>query len=770
MADHNQSYCRSSVNLKSIIKHDDKWVVSERMSTRMVRCAATLSHAGWIGWQMVVPTKGLVHMSLFGSDEVGKSDIEWVGEKTAVLGSSKTPRAVDKAFSELYELCLPVMDIPAKGNSIGFNAIMTEDAHEDRPFSMWPSSYSSEFSEIIRALRETGAVFKAVIGSAEYEEQENCIRETKATYDVHNITFKGYVGTPVRSRFLLLLPAAPSLRLKAVIREAVRGADIRYIGNIDSDTASEVWNDPLKDARTYPECAVRIMLLEPDIQKPTIGVKLIDEPVEIIPASHDDTKDKNAVVIGHAMDVSGIDRKISIGDMDLRRHYQIIGQTGTGKSTLLANMILSAIKKGYGLTFFDPHGSTIDVVLKSLPEKYASRVRVVRVGDTENPVPLNIWDSDDFEKEERNISDLCELFGDIFDPKREGFVGPRYERWLSTFCKASIAVFGRRASFESIAVISQSQDNMYKAAALFADRYPELAESIRQEYCLDKSNDFHAVLSWYLCKFQRLTSIEQLRKTLGAGTNALDFNNTIDTDMVTLIDLASPAIGAHAARIVGTLTLMKLWNAAMQRKDRDRTHLVVVDEASLFQTNPMPRMLAEGRKFGISMVLSHQHAGQLTSEIRDALEANSANLTAFRLSTKDAEDAAVRFNDSSMKTKLASLDAFNGITSLSVDGLQTSPFTLQINRPRQQRSGDRIMAQIEDNSIMSLVEPYQNLRALTPREILDYLEYGKPSTGRDYDGKQIANRDGNSSIIEPEWLILWRNKKSNREKQMRKGA
>ena len=77
------------------------------------------------------------------------------------------------------------------------------------------------------------------------------------------------------------------------------------------------------------------------------------------------------------------------------------------------------MEHGYGLTFFDPHGSTIDSMLRALPERYAGRVRVVRIGDTEHPVPLNLWNSGDPRKEERTISDLCELFGDLFDPRRE---------------------------------------------------------------------------------------------------------------------------------------------------------------------------------------------------------------------------------------------------------------------------------------------------------------------------------------------------------------
>ena len=56
-------------------------------------------------------------------------------------------------------------------------------------------------------------------------------------------------------------------------------------------------------------------------------------------------------MIGKAIDTSGIKRKISIAEVDLKRHYQIVGQTGTGKSTLLTTLILSAIEKGHGLTF-----------------------------------------------------------------------------------------------------------------------------------------------------------------------------------------------------------------------------------------------------------------------------------------------------------------------------------------------------------------------------------------------------------------------------------
>lgn len=739
-----------AVRMDKVFISAGKRELSERMSSRMVRCASALEEGAFIGWQMHIPTKGKAAIYLFGTETLRIHDLEWVAEKTGKAAKAAVAKRSGREPAELFELYLPIGKKTGSGSAIGFGSAYESPAAEG--FSGWPDHFSSQFGELVQALRITGAVLRVVLGPAGEEEQASCRKNTLRTYDISRIDPMDYIGRPIRMRVFLRLPAAPSIRLRTVLEEAVPGAKLQCWGSLSDSAASSAWDEPLIGAPVLPDYAARILTMEPELHRPVIGIETCEEKTEIIPASHRNTKSKKAVVIGKAVDTSGAKRSMTIGETDLKRHYQIVGQTGTGKSTLLVGLILSAIRQGHGLTFFDPHGSTIDVILRSLPKEYADRVRVVRIGDTNNPVPLNLWDSDDPDKEERNISDLCELFSDIFDPRQEGFVGPRYERWLSTFAKASIAFLGRRASLESIAVISQSKDNMLKVSKVIQARYPELFETIKNEYGLDKSNDFNATLNWYLCKFQRLTSVEQLRRTLGAGTNALDFARTIDTDTVTLIDLASPAIGTHAARIIGTLMLMKLWNAAMARKERDRTHLVVIDEAALFQTNPMPRMLAESRKFGISMVLCHQHTGQLTREIRDALEANSANFSAFRLSPRDAAAAAVRLDDPEMQAQLPRLDAFRAITTLSVDGKQTAPFTLEINRSQKQRDGERTASKIEAHSIETLVAPYRELRALMPSEIQELLEHPDKLTCLK---QRRTEQPEKPAAPNPRWLEEW---------------
>ena len=706
------------VKMEKVIKHGEKDNFV-RLSQHMVKCASVLPVGEHIGWQMLIPKKGLIEMTLFGSESLQRKDLEWFAGNTAKTSKSKQCKNKSCTNNELYELYLPVAE--TSSTTIGFNAGNPKCSNDN--FAKWPMAYPTQFSELVNTLQQDGAEFRAVVGAATEDEKENCRKNTIRTLDSARIDATAYIGKPVRTRFLLRLADKPTIRLKSVLEEMVPGSKLRYLGSMNSQEVNEIWDYPLHSSNVLPDYAARIMLLEPGLKEAIVGIEVCEEEMKRIPMSHKNIKSKGSLLVGKAVDVTGVKKNVLLAEKDIKRHYQIIGQTGCGKSTLLTSIILSAIEKGNGLTFFDPHGSTIDTIIRCVPEKYADRIRVVRIGDKENPVPLNIWDSSDPVKEERLISDLVELFTDIFDPKREGFVGPRWERWFSTFAKASIAFLGHRASLESIAVISQNQDNMLKVSKAIISKYPELVEIIKQEYGLDKSNDFHATLSWLLCKLQRLTSVEQLRKTLGAGVNALDFNNSIDTNMVTLIDLALPDIGTNAARTIGTLMLMKLWNAAITRKNRDRTHLVVLDEASLFMTNPLPRMLAEGRKFGISCVISHQHASQMTTEIRDAIESNSANFTAFRLSPKDAANAAIRFDNPEILTFLTRLDAFNAITTLSVDGKQSAPFTLQTIRPKFQKNAEEIAEKIERTSIEKLVNPYRHLRALTQKEIQDMLNY-----------------------------------------------
>src|SRR5690242_12518075 len=63
------------------------------------------------------------------------------------------------------------------------------------------------------------------------------------------------------------------------------------------------------------------------------------------------------------------DRRVfGIRRPDRRSHMYIIGKTGTGKSSLMANMIRQDILAGEGLAVVDPHGELAEQALGFVPE------------------------------------------------------------------------------------------------------------------------------------------------------------------------------------------------------------------------------------------------------------------------------------------------------------------------------------------------------------------------------------------------------------------
>ena len=734
------------VHLDRLIRCEQKRSSDTLLSSRLICCAAQLPETGFLGWQMILPRDGLAQMDIFAAG-ASEDDLRWIAEDTAACEARDAAQEkLPFRNLQVYALRLPIS--PAARPVVGFGAEQRRNHNENS--AGWPTALFGAFAELAAALRATGGALRVAAGSAGTEQQAECRAALDATCSWSEADRKRYLGTPVRLRTLLALPGAPSLRLLAVLSAAIPGVVLE-------PAAPEDWNAPLADAPVLPATAARILTLEPFTTESVLpGVALCREPVKPIPADFAESASRG-ITIGRAPGTAGDDRSIAIAERDLQRHWQIVGQTGTGKSTLLARSIVDAAKQGYGLTFLDPHGTTIDTVLRALPKECTKRVRVVRLGDADHPVPINMFYTADPDREERTIGDLCLLFQEIFDPGNRGICGPRWERWFSTFMRASLVLLKNYASFLSVITLCQTKQTVRDLADSIREEDPDLALTLESEYASMDNKDFGDMINWCVSKLQRAVNVQQLRASLGGGANALDFRESVDTDVITLIDLASPVIGTQAARVVGTLLLMQLWNALTERRCREKTHLIFLDEAHLFScgSTTLPRMLAEGRKFGIGMILAHQHCGQLSTEVREALEANSANFSAFRMSARDAREAAVRLDDERFSSALCRLDAFRAVTTLSVDGLQSAPFTLCVDRVEPVSGGEKQAKRIEQESRKKLSDPYRDRPALKQAEILECV--------RDANRRQsLFDADELSELLWPEkepktpdWLEKW---------------
>ena len=724
------------LKLEKLYVSSDSLKLSDRLSTRMTSCAAVLFDQSFIGWQMNVPVKGLADITVFGSSDICGSDLEWITENIGKFKAS-SPTAGELTLSEdsrLYSLSLNVRNGSHSG-SMGFTTAVPK-AVNNRSTS-WPLHYSSQFNELVKALKITGGMFRCVIGNANHA---NSFKEFISTWRSSSISAEDYFGNPVSLSLLLILPEAPTLRLKSILEEAVPGIDLVELGPVCDETCRQIWDNPLSNAKAYPNYAARILTMEPisfsDESIP--GIEFCERETTPIYASHNNPHSKTAITIGKAIKSSGETIPVRLDDTGMKMHWDLVGMSGTGKTSLLTQAVISAIKTNHGCTVIDPHGNLVDSILERIPAEHKDRIRVVRIGNADkNPVPIRLFNSDNFrdQKVETEINNYTSMFQAIYDPKSQGFVGPRWIRLYTILTQTSLAL-GLGGTFQSIITMAQTKDNAYKALdairKLHNEDYRDLYEAVRNDLVYDKSDDYQSVISWFLSKFQQLVSTAQLRNTFGlpGGANALDFTETVDSDAITLIDLSSPVFGNDAARLTGMIIINKLWNALLTRQNREKNHLIVIDEAHLFSagSNTLERMVYEGRKFGMSLLTAHQNYTQIPAQFKEAM-ASMTNFSCFRLSVKDSLEAAVKFDNPAFASKLCHLDNFNAITTLSVDGHQTSPFTLKVPKPRKAGQSAETVKYIENNSYRILVEPYKELKALSTNDILAHLD-SIISTGR----------------------------------------
>lgn len=363
---------------------------------------------------------------------------------------------------------------------------------------------------------------------------------------------------------------------------------------------------------------------------------LATAPAAPVPLRHlpQSRQPAGGVLLGRACTASGASIPAMLTEAERIRHVHVTGRTGTGKSTLLAGLAHSVAVRGEGLIVLDPHGTLVERIVSELPEDGLARTFVVRASDIENPVPVNPLSTEDPVARDVAIADILASFYTLFDPSRTGIIGPRFEQALAMCLRTLVALNGTRASLLDVPRLLTDQSFQRRARASVQD--PVIRGYWENQDKARSSNEHGEIIAWITSKWERFTTTAALRAVLGSGQNTLDLDKVLSMNQIVLLDLSKGQIGETAAELLGFLHLSGIWTAALRRTDTT-PFTVIVDEAHSFMAGSLPAMLAEGRKFGLSVVLAHQYLGQLPLELSRALSGNTATQIAFRAGRTDAE-------------------------------------------------------------------------------------------------------------------------------------
>jgi len=398
------------------------------------------------------------------------------------------------------------------------------------------------------------------------------------------------------------------------------------------------------------------------------------------------SKVSSGLRLGSGLDRRGAPSNFFVPSESLARHALVVGPSGSGKTSFLAQMARELIAHGEGLTVIDPHGGLVHEIASTLPIGAEVRAAVVRFADREHTVGLNPLASTKG-REALVADEIVELLGRVYG--RAGW-GPLLELAIRHSAIASAESGG--SLLDSAELL---EDPFYREEIAGAVRNPATARF------LERLGDVGALDRRVLPavhRFDRMLSSPVLRASLSLPEQTLSFDRVFAERRVLLLDLSE--IGMANARVLGSILLLLIRNATLNRRFDASLHSVLVDEAALFVSATVSEMLDQARKYRVGLGLAVQRLSQLEPEsLRSAVTANVANLFAFRvLDRDDATSLAKLFADSRLAADdLLGLGRFEAYGRIAVDGAVQSPAWFRAAEPGLPRSnaGDVIQTLLQ---------------------------------------------------------------------------
>ncbi len=415
---------------------------------------------------------------------------------------------------------------------------------------------------------------------------------------------------------------------------------------------------------------------------------------------------RGKVLVGHNIH-QGSKTPIYLDAEDRLRHLYVIGQTGTGKTSILKNMIVQDIHNGEGVCFVDPHGSDIEDILAQIPPERHDDVIYFDPSNTERPMGMNLLEYDTRYPEQKSfvVNELLSIFNKLFDMKTAG--GPMFEQY---FRNATLLVMEDPPTGNTLLDISRVlADENYRRLKLARCGNPivkqfwhKIAGQAGGEASLEN------IVPYITSKFDQFLGDEIMRPIVAQEESAFRLRDVMDERKILLVNLSKGRLGEINANLLGLIFVGKILMSALSRVDAPQDQrppfYLYIDEFQNVTTDSISQILSEARKYGLSLNVAHQFIKQLEEGIRDAVFGNVGNMITYRVSPEDAEILEKVHTPVFTAQDISNIDNFNAYVKMLVDGQPQKSFSLAAEVPSE-----------GDPSIKNLIKEQSGARYGRPR-------------------------------------------------------
>ena len=323
-----------------------------------------------------------------------------------------------------------------------------------------------------------------------------------------------------------------------------------------------------------------------------------------------------------------------------QKHTYIIGKTGTGKTTLLKSSIYQDMLNGKGLAVLDPHGDMFRELLAIVPENRLKDVVVFDPSDRNYPVGLNILDpgiefENEDDKHEWITSAVLSIFEKLSDEKQWG---PRMEHILRN--TTLTALHTPKPSLYTLQRLLTDKKYQKEVAKTLKD--PVLKQFWDKEFKMMGSMQMSAATAPLTHRLGHFITSKMSRHILLQQKSTVRIADIMNEGKILLVNLSKGDIGEDQSEFFGTILTALIWMAAYQRtkipEKQRKDFFVYVDEFQNFATPQFGAITSEGRKFRISLIVSHQNIAQIEDkDLVKVIAGNAATIICLKANPEDED-------------------------------------------------------------------------------------------------------------------------------------
>lgn len=401
------------------------------------------------------------------------------------------------------------------------------------------------------------------------------------------------------------------------------------------------------------------------------GKTLMGEPPENLPTV-DNTPDeeKNNVNFFAKTEFKNKETTFGIHSIDRRKHMYIIGKTGAGKSTLIANMAIDDIRRNRGIGIIDPHGDLSETILEYIPKRRINDVVYLEPFDTSYPFSLNVLEIKNHSHRDLISSGIVSIFYKLYGDSW----GPRLEYIL----RNTILTLLEIPNSTLPDVLPLLSDNNFRNKKLQFIQDPVLKAYWENEFSKMTDRLRVEAISPIQNKIGQFVSSKMIRNIIDKPKSTIDLEDIMNSGKILILNLSQGKLGEDNASLLGAMLITQMQLAAMNRsfmKEVDRRDFFMyVDEFQNFATSSFIKILSEARKYRLALTLANQYIEQIDEDVMTAIFGNIGTLASFVVGARDANFLTKEFSQLYTQNDLVSLGKYETVIKMSINEMTSQPF------------------------------------------------------------------------------------------------